>query len=149
MSLITSTPKDNPTDARKRLHELIRSPDSNICARCDKNTTDSTSAKCQGCKLKFCAACTEMSQHAFSILILRHEVDDYQWKCRSCKTLTPTLERIDSNLQELNQRQERRLTNLETKMDQLEIKTKNNIATEIQSAKKVIKDDLGKEIKKW
>jgi len=158
LSFITSTPLSGGVigfrgtgegdAARKRLQLLAKSPDQMKCMRCDNEVQTDNYAKCNGCKLKFCTTCTGLSKQAFTLLIVSGEIEDYNWKCRSCKTISPTLESIDKSLQQLTEKQEIRLTNLESKMENLETTSKVTIQTEVQAAKVQIKGELHDDIKK-
>lgn len=112
----------------------------NNCAKCD-NELDEYKIDCKGCKLNFCARCSGLNSAVIG-LILSGALEDYDFHCKCCKQTKPTLESIDRNLKELNQRQEIRLTTLEEKVKRIDLTVKDTVKNEVQEAKNQIMEDI-------
>ncbi|KAL4238586.1 hypothetical protein ACF0H5_003293 [Mactra antiquata] len=144
----TSTPKRTTftlsQDERKRLWNA--SP-KNKCSRCNNVMKNDECTECKGCNLPFCRLCTGLSRSAFSLL-KSEELDDYSWHCKSCKTTIPTLLEINRNIKELSTKQEKRLTDLEERFNNLDLNTNKKISEQLDVVKVKVKSEIRDEVKK-
>lgn len=135
------------TQEKKRLRQ---SPSDSIneCARCCNDFSIRCEyLHCGGCMLKFCLRCTELSRAVYEC-ICNGDLLDYQWKCKACKTMTPTLQHINEVLNDIQSKQEKRLTNIEVRLDKIEIGNKTEIEYQCKEVKDTIVDEIHKDVEK-
>lgn len=122
------------------------SPDvTKICSRCDSELTNDNMI-CNGCKLKYCIRCTELTNAAYSC-IKNGDLGDFQWNCRACKAVVPTLEHINNVLGDMQKKQEVRLEHIENRLDTMEISTQKQIKMCSKEIKRELSIEMKEEVK--
>ena len=110
-----------------------------LCQKCDVPVDKVVT--CTGCKLAFCTKCAKISDQLYECLI-SGELDDFHWTCRSCKSMFPTLENIAGTLQDIQNKNDTRMTNIESRMDKLESNTKDVVTLQITNMKSSIIESI-------
>ena len=114
-----------------------------MCQKCD--TSSEENVLCSGCKLPFCIKCAKISE-ALHQCIVSGEMDGFHWTCRSCSSSFPSLENISQVLTEIQSSNDKRMTTLETKVSQIEIKTQEAIQSSITGMKNEIIESMREDV---
>lgn len=114
-----------------------------LCQKCDAPVDKVVT--CTGCKLAFCTNCAKISDQLYECLI-SGELDDFHWTCRSCKSMFPTLKNIAGTLQDIQNKHDTRMTNIENRMDKLESNTKDVVTLQMTNMKSSIIESIKGEI---
>lgn len=105
------------------------------CQKCDENIDENVT--CSGCQLQFCLNCADISPRLHECII-NGELDNFHWQCRSCKATFPSLQHITEVLNDIKITHDDRMTNIETRMSNIEQNTKGEIQNNVQN----MKDDI-------
>ena len=108
-------------DCESRKRRQISSPEAGAsnCTKCEDELTENQ-ITCQNCNLKFCNKCANISRKVMEFLIAE-ELQHYNYMCKICKKTFPSLSNINDKLTKMEDNQERRLCDLEVRMDKMEI----------------------------
>ena len=99
------------------------------------------------CNLAFCIRCSGISSRTFEI-IKSGELDIFNYTCRSCKRVFPSLDNIDKKLTKISDQQETRIRNLEHKIEKIEVNTKTAIASQLENFKDRLDTEIDTKIHK-
>lgn len=91
--------------------------------------------------------CTGLSAGAFE-LVRNNELPDFRWMCKSCKNVAPTLNEINEKLENINTRQEQRLSTLEDKVASISRSNKENIGQQIEKVRYELTQNVKNDINK-
>ena len=118
---ITSTPvhgrnsvSRSPTGKRKRTGSVQ-------CLRCDKSINLETDLfyTCSVCGLDVCLQCTGIPHEIYTSMQELGE-NCFMWSCKGCKQNFPTINNVSESLQTIDKKNDKRLTHLENKIDNLD-----------------------------
>ena len=91
--------------------------------------------------MAFCTKCAKISDQLYECLI-SGELDDFHWTCRSCKSMFQTLENIAGTLQDIQNKNDTRMTNIKSRMDKLKSNTKDEVTLQITNMKSSIVESI-------
>ena len=146
---LASTPhgkKDNrPESKRQRPGSCDDDCSTFLCQKCDQTIREKITCTC--CKLHYCIQCAKISAFLYQC-IRNNELDDFHWTCGGCKTMFPTLENISETLGDIKVKHERRMSELESRMDSYETKNTEEIISSVASMKEDVLVDIKSDVNK-
>ena len=110
-----------------------------MCNKCEFLYEKSVS--CSGCKLSFCLKCPKVTETLYNCIVAG-EMDDFHWTFRSCKSTFPSLQNISASLEDFKGKYDYRMTNLEEKVNHIELTTKKEVTSQVSSMKEEIINSL-------
>ena len=128
--------------------KCITSPEVNdtVCSKCS-NEHNGNKVVCFGCNLPFCARCSGLSLRSYE-LFKCGGFEDFNYTCKSCKRIIPTLDSIDQKLSKISENQDKRIEQLEIKMKEMDLYTKLTIQTEFNEMKQDFAEEIDNKITK-
>ena len=99
-----------------------------MCNKCEFLYEKSVSFS--GCKLFFTVKCAIVTEALYNCTcIVAGEMDDFHWTYRSCKSTFPSLQNISASLEDFKGKYDYRMTNLEEKVNHIELTTKQEVTS--------------------
>lgn len=134
------------TPVTKRMKNAEAS--ANLCPRCDTEIlAPDPSFDCAVCGAKYCLKCTKIPLMVYDE-IEKQNIQGFTWHCQGCKTSLPTLQNMDKTLRSMDERNENRLTQIETKLDKLDTKIVDKVKEKVDELKTEVVDELRTDIEK-
>lgn len=120
---------------------------SSTCSRCDDTITYSSDSfySCSVCDLDFCVPCTGISS-AMHQALQESKENNLLFTCKTCKQTFPSISKVNRSLSNLDRKNDIRLDNLESKIDNLEISLNRKIYNEVQSLKEGVVEEVSSTI---
>lgn len=127
-------------DLSKRMRQDSGEEDSeSVCQKCDNIVSDKI--MCTGCKLYYCLKCASVSRSLYAC-IKNGELENFHWTCPCCKSMFPSLDNIASVLQDIQSKQDARLSGLEDRMTRIEQKAQGEIKSSVSNMKEEILESV-------
>ena len=130
---------DKPDNKRPRQSSTDSETSGFMCNKCEFLYEKSVS--CSGCKLSFCLKCARVTETLYNCIVAG-EMDDFHWTCRSYKSTFPSLQNISASLEDFKGKYDYRMTNLEEKVNHIELTTKQEVTSQVSSMKEEIINSL-------
>ena len=89
----------------------------------------------------YCLKCAGVSEALYAC-IERGEMTDFHWTCPCCKNMFPSLDNISRSLNDMQSKNEERMTKLENRMGNSESFTKGEVKNTVLSMKSEILEEL-------
>lgn len=130
---------DNLSNINKRRRDYSGSK---YCGKCDiQLRNDTNHIECDCCGLFFCQVCTGIPKEVYTHLAGNKTVGT-SYHCKSCKRIQPTLQNIDDSMRKLMITNEKRLKEIDVRVNKLEVETPQLVHNEITKAKHDIQTTL-------
>ncbi|MES9904149.1 MAG: hypothetical protein ABW168_15925 [Sedimenticola sp.] len=108
---------------------------SNLCPRCETEILAADPQyDCAVCGVKYCLKCTNIPLLVYEELE-ENNIPGFSWHCRSCKMSLPTLRNMDKTLKSMDEKNENRLSQIESKLDKLDTKIVEKIKEQVDGLK--------------